>query len=158
MVERGKWRSGDSPGCTREQQRSGKGRDWQSLIVGSQVQATPFQQQQQYPPGVSFDWLGRPKYPKSPRQPRFLPQPQTQTLDAQTQWATPPVLLQPTPMPANFDDLPWGERRYWIKMRDEQLKGIRLMEKAAKAQRKAQEKDQQLRQKAEAKQRKRELK
>lgn len=127
------------------------------LTCMTQIQATPLQP---LPPGVAFDWMGRPKYPKP--QPRFLPQldllQQTTALEAQPQWATPPVLLQPTPLPANFNDLPWSERRYWLKMRDEQLKGIRMMEKAAKDQRKAQEKDQQLRQKAEAKQRKRELK
>lgn len=106
---------------------------------------------------MSYDWLGRPKMPQPQAQPRFLPQLQPEPQDA-AQWAAPPVLLHPTPLPPNVDQLSWSERRYWIKMRNEQMKVIKLMEKAAKDQQKAQEKERKLRLKAEEKQRKRELK
>jgi hypothetical protein len=76
----------------------------------------------------------------------------------QNQWSQPPVLLQPTPLPPNVDHLPWSERRRWYKMREEQEKGIRLMQKAAVDAQKAQAKDAKFRQKAAEKQRLRDLK
>jgi hypothetical protein len=100
----------------------------------------------------TYDWLGRPKYPDP--QPRYLPQ----TGMLQNQWSQPPVLLQPTPLPPNVDQLSWSERRRWYKMREEQEKGIRLMQKAAVDAQKAQAKDAKFRQKAAEKQRLRDLK
>jgi hypothetical protein len=54
--------------------------------------------------------------------------------------------------------MPWGERRYWYKMQDEQLKGIKMMQKAAKDGQKAQMKEAKIKQKAIDKERARELK
>lgn len=100
-----------------------------------------------------YDWLGRPKYPKP--QPRYLPQ---TGMPPVNEWSQPPVLLQPTPLPPNVDQLPRGERRRWYKMREEQEKAMRLMQRAANDAQKAQEKDAKVRQKATEKQRLKELK
>jgi hypothetical protein len=101
---------------------------------------------------VEYDWSGRPKPPIP--QPRYLPQLQ----QSQQQWNQPPILLEPTPLPPNIDSMPWGERRYWYKMQDDQIKGIKMMQKAAKDGQKAQMKEAKIKQKAIDKERARELK
>jgi len=103
---------------------------------------------------VEYDWLGRPKPPTS--QPRYLPQ--LQQGQQGHQWNQPPILLEPTPLPLNIDSMPWGERRHWYKMRDEQLKGMKMMKKAAKDGQKAQLKEAKIKQKEMNKERARELK
>ena len=95
---------------------------------------------------------------KAGAQPRYLPQIYHSAQPQGQEWSTPPVLVQPTPLPADFKDMPWSERRYWTKAREEQIKAIKMMQKAAKDQRKAQEKERKVMMKAEEKQRKRELK
>jgi hypothetical protein len=54
--------------------------------------------------------------------------------------------------------MPWGERRYWYKMREEQQKAMKLLQKAARDAQKAQAKEVQIKQKALEKQRLREIK
>lgn len=114
-----------------------------------QMKATVMQ-----PPSVEYDWLGRPKPPTT--QPRYLPQPNP--TGQPPQWNQPPILLEPTPLPQNIDLMSWSERRYWHKVRDEQLRGIKLMQKAAQDAHKAQMKEAKAKQKAMDKERVRELK
>jgi hypothetical protein len=103
---------------------------------------------------MEYDWLGRPKPPTG--QPRYLPQPNP--AGQPPQWNQPLILLEPTPLPPNIKHMPWSERRYWYKVQDEQLRGIKLMQKAAKDAQKAQIKEARLRQKAIDKERVKELK
>jgi len=112
------------------------------------MQATIMQPAQE----IEYDWRGRPKPPIP--QHRHLPQLQ----QGQQQWNQPPILLEPTPLPPNIDSMPWGERRHWYKMQDEQTKGIKMMQNAAKDGEKAQMKELKIKQKAIDKERARELK
>jgi hypothetical protein len=68
------------------------------------------------------------------------------------------MLLEPSPLPPNIDTMPWGDRRYWYKVRDEQMRAIKLMQRAAKDAQKAQMKELKIKQKAQEKERIRELK
>jgi len=62
-----------------------------------------------------------------------------------------PVFMSADPLPADFWDLPWRERRQYEKMRVDQVKAIKQMMKAEKARQKAEERERRRREERERK-------